>query len=377
MYNVSQAFHDAVRDGARQKAMLIFKDCVFTDEDISVEEGIQFREHFCTSEDLAIGQANSNELSFSLFNDDRLLNNYKFGDFLATIGVLVATDTYTQKGSVYVRTQNNAEYVGSDTAPTLTRNGVAVSSQPNFAVKCLIAYDGKVYAFGASRQYAVYDDSDGSRLDNVSVSNFMRTKVKKWEGLGAFYNKSSRRLLIYRGGDREVYEFCPLGYFVAERPNTPDVIQIDMICYDWMQKFDVDMPKLNYPCTIGDLFKQLCNKAGLQPATTSFINSGARISAEPEDFDTATMRDVLKWIAEAAGANARITRDGKVELTWLRNTNQRYEATNYSEFQPYWYETKKVTRLVNRESRTGNDYVRGSGTEGYLIQDNPLLKGVV
>ena len=253
MYNVSQAFHDAVRDGARQKAMLIFKDCVFTDEDISVEEGIQFREHFCTSEDLAIGQANSNELTFSLFNDDRLLNNYKFGDFLATLGVKTSESSYAQQGGVQVTT-NNASYVGYTEYPYVKRNGTALSTQPNFAVKGFLGYDDKLWAFGGSSgQVAVYNDKTGANITSENRPNsFMKHKFLNWQEKGLFYNKNTRILHIYQGGLHERYEFCPLGWFVAERPKAPDVIQIDMICYDFMQKFDVDMPKLSYPCTIGE-----------------------------------------------------------------------------------------------------------------------------
>ena len=95
MYPASDAFHQAVANGNEQKALLIFSDCVFTDEDISIDNGIEFHEYFNTEEDLSIGQATSNEISFSLFNDARLLNNYAFGDFLATLGVYIQSGTYS------------------------------------------------------------------------------------------------------------------------------------------------------------------------------------------------------------------------------------------------------------------------------------------
>ena len=86
MYPASQEFHQAVADGAPQKALLIFEDAVFTNDDIDVSTGISFRDYFNLEEDLAIGQAPSNEISFSLLNENRLLNEYKFGAFLATLG---------------------------------------------------------------------------------------------------------------------------------------------------------------------------------------------------------------------------------------------------------------------------------------------------
>ena len=154
MYNCSNAFHEAVKNGNEQKALLIFSDCVFTDEDISVEDGIELHDYFNTEEDLSIGQATSNEISFSLFNDDRLLNNYEFGDFLATLGVHVGTDAYQQYGQVMLTTQY-ATYIGNDSYPFITRNGMALV-QPSFAVRSILAYDGKVWCFDGQGHFAVF-----------------------------------------------------------------------------------------------------------------------------------------------------------------------------------------------------------------------------
>lgn len=384
MYSCSSKFHQAVASDAEQKALLIFSDCVFTDEDISVEEGIEFHDYFNTEEDLAIGQANSNELSFSLFNDARLLNNYKFGDFTALLGVLTGETGYVQTGTAsIISTQLGNRYDGYTEYPYLRRNGNAVGVQPSFAVRSLLCYDGKIYAFGASRQYAVYNDSNGANITSQNpVNNFMRTKASNdWQGKGIYYNAGSRNLFIWEGGIRKQYEFVPLGCFTAERPRVPDVIQIDMNCYDFMTKFDVDMPddstlKVSYPITLGSLLKKMCDYVGVACKSTTFINSTAVLSARPDDFESVTMRDVLKWIAEAAGSNARFDRDGKLEMAWLRSTTQSYEATNYSDFSPTWYETKKVNKLYNRSTQDGEERTYGSGNEGYLIQDNPLLKGV-
>ena len=382
MYNCSNAFHEAVKNGNEQKALLIFSDCVFTDADISVENGIEFHDYFNTEEDLSIGQATSNEISFSLFNDDRLLNNYEFGDFLATLGVHVGTDAYQQYGQVMLTTQY-ATYIGNDSYPFITRNGMALV-QPSFAVRSILAYDGKVWCFDGQGHFAVYQDNNGSNITGQnSLNAFMKNKTKQWNGKGIFYNKSSRILFIYEGGDRKRYEFVPLGWFTAERPKAPDVIQIDMTCYDWMQKFDQDMPTadqlgISYPITIGYLMDAMCRYVGIVNGTTGgFINSNAVIQTEPEEFKTATMRDVVKWIAEAAASNAVIDRDGVLRLKWLTEIGLVISATDYSEFNPCWYKTKQITKLVNRASSGESESAVGTGDEGYLIQDNPLLKGVI
>lgn len=381
MYQASEAFHRAVAEGNPQIAMLIFDDAVFTNEDINVTVGIEFNDYFNTEENLSIGAALSNEISFSLFNDRRDLNDYAFGDFLATLGVLTAKSTYQQIASVVLQT-NNAQWLGSEVPPFVRRNGTPLTAQPSFAVKSMLGYNDKVYVFSGTGGYAVYDDRTGA---NITPSNrlnlFMRNKSMNWNGKGIFYNRNTRMLAIYEAGKIGTYEFVPLGYFTAERPKAPDMIQIDMTCNDFMLKFEKDMPDaaelgFSYPVTFGALLQRLCSYVGVTLKTTSFINSTARLTEKPNDFDTATMRDVVKWIAEAGAGVARFDRDGKLTIDWISNTGQTFTPTDYGQFDPYWYKTKKITKLYNRDTHGATDKTVGTGDEEYLIQDNPLLRGV-
>ena len=296
MYQASAAFHEAVRNGAPQIPLLVFSGRTFTDEDIDVDTGIEFDDNFNMEENLAIGQAVSNEIRFTLFNDDGHLNEFPFGEFKAWLG---------------------AQISGSATS-----------------------------------------DPDGMS-----------------------FNDQTRMLTVRKAGYAAVYEMVPLGVFIADRPNVPDEIRVSLTCFDRMQKFDEDMPGagamgMTYPATIGTLFTKLCQSCGVPYKTATFINSGATIAKEPEQFENATKREVLGWIAEAAGSIARFNRDGQLELAWVKSTDQEVDESGYVEFKPYWYETKKVTKLHNRSSDGGYDNVVGSGTEAYLIQDNPLLEGV-
>ena len=380
MYNVSSAFHTAVQNGNPQKALLIFSDLVFTNDDINVENGIQFSDYFNLEEDLSIGQTLSNEISFSLFNDDRLLNDYTFGDFVATIGVLIDDDRYGQRGICQL-TVGQDTYVSDSRSPYLKKNGNAMGTPPNQQIKSMLAYDGNLYCFGDQENYCIVYSLSTGAVVSTTVNTFMKHKAHKfWQGKGLYY--ANRILHIWQAGIEEIYEFCPLGHFSAERPKAPDKIQIDMTCNDYMTKFDEDWeegtrPSVSYPTTISALYGAVCSSVGVNYRTPSpFINGTAVISEEPDDFKTATKRDVLKWIAEAACSNARMDRDGYVILDWIRQTNQSFNANGYQEFEPYWYQTKKVSKLYNRDSSDGSDRISGSGDECYLILDNPLLKGV-
>jgi len=379
MYSASEDFHTAVKNGAHQIALLIFDDAVFTNDDIDVSNGITFNDYFNADEDLNIGQALSNEISFTLFNDQGLLNDYEFGDFLATIGAQIGNDTVTAQGILQAHSGSHS-YVAYNTSPYLRRDGISLASQPRAKVKSILIYDGWVYCLLEDGTTKIYEDSNGFVVE-YSLNDFMLNQMARWEGKGISYDKNTRILKIWKGTNRRTYEFVPLGYFTAERPNVPTTISIDFTCYDFMQKFEKDMPgkddlAVSYPLTIKTLFTAMCDYASVDYRNDEFINEDAVIASEPEDFSSVTMREVIQWIAELAGSNARFDRDGYIKMDWVRETEQELDETDYSEFDPYWYETKNVTKLYNRASNGDYEYTVGEGEEGYLIQDNPLLKGV-
>lgn len=380
MYPVSNAFHEAVANGNPQKAMLIFSDgMVFTNEDINVSDGIEFHDNFNMEESLSIGQATSNEISFSLFNDARLLNNYTFGDFLATCGVRIGTGTYS--GSETARVQiGNDLFTAHATSPYVRKNGTGLSTQPAMKIVSMLAVDGKLYCYGGSSNYGIgYNASTGAVLSGGVQAHMAWKAAKFWSGSGRAYVSNTKTYREWKNGVVETYEFCPWGWFTAERPKAPDVILIDFTCHDYMQKFESDMDEniVTYPSTVSNLYASLCQRAGVQYVSGTFINSTAEIEKAPDEFANATMRDVLKWIAEAAGANARFNRDGRLEMSWVRTTGRTYHATDYGEFNPAWFVTQSVGKLYNRNTAMGTDETVGDGSEGYLIQDNPILRGEV
>ena len=108
---------------------------------------------------------------------------------------------------------------------------------------------------------------------------------------------------------------------------------------------------------------------------SSFINSSATIAEEPEEFANTTARTVISWIAEAAASNARINRDGKLILDWVKSNGVSIDETGYAKFLPYWYETQTISKLRNRATDGTEETGYGSGNVEYLIQDNPILRG--
>ena len=380
MYQASSAFHYAVEHDAHQIALLIFNDAVFTNANIDVVSGIEFNDLFNAEKDIAIGQATSNELKFKVFNENGMLDEYEFGDFLATIGAQISTSTVTANGIVQANSGSHT-YVAYNSSPYLKRDGVSVSSQPTEKIVSILIYNGNVYCLLSGGAVIGYKDSTGERDDSITLNEFMASQLIKWTGKGIHY--ANKILKIWEGTKLKTYEFVPLGWFTAKRPNVPTVHTISFTCYDFMQKFEIDMPtaadmNITYPISFGGLFEAMCDYVGVSYRTSTFINSTAVIQSEPEDFATVSMRDVLSWIAEAAASNICFDRDGYLVMDWIKDTDIEIDEHMYKEFQPYWYETATIKGVVNRASNGeyNNQVGVGFSTEKYLIQDNPLLRGV-
>lgn len=202
VYNASSAFHQAVADDEPQIALLIFDDAIFSSSDINVQNGIEFHDYFNAEEDIAIGQALSNEIRFTLFNDERLLNLYEFGEFQATIGVRISTGEYVD--SAYVMAYDgNTVWRGNRTAPYLTMSRIAVSSQPDFPVQSIAVYNNKVYAIGDNGQYKVYTQEGVPTGDTLNA--FMREKIKAWDGMGIVLDGPGNMLYLNKDGTSETY----------------------------------------------------------------------------------------------------------------------------------------------------------------------------
>lgn len=180
------------------------------------------------------------------------------------------------------------------------------------------------------------------------------------------------------GGVNRTYQFTPLGTFIAHRPNIVSTKTIAVDANDQMTLFDVEMPKdsasgfnVTWPTTLGNLLTKMCNYLGVTQVSTSFTNSTLTVSGRPKAFDNATMRDVLGWIAEAAGSVARFDRDGKLKMAWFNTVSKTYTESSYSDFTPYRYETKAVNRLSVRKD--GNESTTGSGKNAVMILNNPFI----
>ena len=201
----------------------------------------------------------------------------------------------------------------------------------------------------------------GARIDSGTPASGAKTKT------------------FTENGVSRLYEFSPLGTFIAQRPDVVMQKTISVDANDQMTLFDVDMPSntdlnITFPITLYNLTSAMCSYVGVTLKPSSWLNSDISVAKRPDGFDSATMREVLKWVAEAACSIARFARDGELEFKWWGSSVKTYDENNYSEFSATWYETEAIDGLHIRNADSTTEFTVGTDDNPYLIQDNPFLK---
>lgn len=173
------------------------------------------------------------------------------------------------------------------------------------------------------------------------------------------------------------FQYVKVGIFKGERPDKVRGKLIDFTAYDRMQKFDVSasefIESLTFPVTLGAVLSSLCTSVGVGLETTTFTNSTKNFTFNPFSTSDYTAREVLAWIAEAAGCYARVNADGKVELNTFTTNSYKILKTDRFEMSESEFETPVIGKLECYTSYGDQIVTAGTGTNTYVISDNPFL----
>lgn len=401
MIATSQAYKDAIRSGKPQRILIDMGDVILTNEDVSVSSGgLKFEDRFNEENELTFGATPSNSVSVALINSDGFFNDYEFKTLKAAVGVLIETNRFARVGSVMVEIGSGGKtFSGQTIQPYLLEDGVACSVQPSFAVKSIVVNNGTVYCFGSSnddvfifrmsgwsslpdwRSLGVYDWSKFSNTNTViSTPKFNAHVKKKISGLirdhkGIVIHGSIISDFLHENR-RNVYEYIKLGTFIADSDEIVRKSIISLDGNDRMLLFDdvlIDEVGLSYPITLLQMVNRICEYIGVEFGDSDFINSDLIVSKRPDDFEEATTREVLSWIAEAACSYAKFDRDGNLRLKWFEKVDASFNESTFSAFDPMVYQVSSVSGLKVRNSNSYIESIYGSGNT-YLIQNNPFLR---
>ena len=358
MQNVSSAFHEAVLAGAPQSAYLRFADDVFTNEDIDISGGgMRWTQAFCNETDLKIGGTMSAQLSCSLLNENSVMKDYSFGEFEAWLGVRIAnieSETFTGFASEVIDGSVKSVTLGTD-PNWIVVDGTALNDQPEFEPASLVVDRTVIYAIAEDGTVWGYDLVNDEEM-TLDLTDHMEAKAMSFAKRKLFAccfvsgDASFTHQWTEKSGYRQVFEYCRLGIFNADRPAKLMDATVELSGYDRMALFEKKMgSELTIPSggiTFGDLLAAACTGAGVTLKTTTFPNSTLVYKKASSAFNSATYREIVGFIAEAAGRVARITRDGELELAWLNTTQTTVTADKYSEATIYSYQVHAIDKTA-------------------------------
>ncbi len=173
-----------------------------------------------------------------------------------------------------------------------------------------------------------------------------------------------------------IFEDIPMGIFIAEKPTKINDTRIKVKAYDKMIKFDIIVDDwlrtVSYPITLKNFLLGLCSYVGVTLSNTTFLNDNYPVKFNFLGNDVKG-RDVLKWIAEIAAKFATINELGQLRLGWYNNIVYSVNNSNYYGIKVEDYQVKKIDKLQVQVEENDIGVIVGTGTNAYVIQNNPLL----
>ena len=181
---------------------------------------------------------------------------------------------------------------------------------------------------------------------------------------------------------KERIEKIECGYFTVTKPETYGQTVIVAAVDDMYRADKAFYSDLIFPVSASELFIEMCEHCGIQPGNTLFRNNDFTIKEKPSGSDL-TFRAVFGYMAMLAAGNARISRQGTLEILSYDFSVFDQEGVHIQElrnFNSLKIGTEDVVitgiRMKVKGKTAEEDQTFLCGKEGYLIEvENPLVSG--
>ena len=166
------------------------------------------------------------------------------------------------------------------------------------------------------------------------------------------------------------YEIIPIGIFNVDEWTDNDDNTLTIKCIDNMSKFEFnyDGSSLTYPTTLLVILKDICNKAGVELGSTSFLNSDTKISVYD---NTVTAREYLSYISECASGFAFIGRDGKLYIRTIYQDEQEIPLELFGEYK--WGDRCTISKVSYENGVESFKFGNDIGNNLWINQDNMYI----
>lgn len=180
--------------------------------------------------------------------------------------------------------------------------------------------------------------------------------------------------------DDETTESIKIGRFTVLTPATRGDTVIISASDDMWKADKPYQTALTYPATIQAVFDEACAACSLSPVSETFPNYDQTVPA-PIMAEETTYRQVFGYIAMAAGGNARINRDGYLEiLTYSFADSENAADHELESWQQLTVDTSDVT-ITGLQTMTATDEESEQepqevvvGESGYVLSlENPIF----
>lgn len=213
---------------------------------------------------------------------------------------------------------------------------------------------------------------------------------------GALNNFAYGRCKVYLDvwdAANSTWRTCPMGVFVIEQPLKQKKQLVDAIGFDQMQKLsaicDTWWNSLNWSSgiTLLQLINSMATNLGVKVSSntaSNIVNGSVTFTEAPFDCDEVTYREVLEYIAEATGTNARFDRNGALDLRWFATAqiggstitiNADTIGNQVFSVDVAQYQVPRIDLLKVKIAEDDIGTTVGSGTSQYTIIDNLFLTG--
>lgn len=147
-------------------------------------------------------------------------------------------------------------------------------------------------------------------------------------------------------GNDSSFEMIPIGIYNVDDYNDEDDNVINIKALDNMIKleFNYDGSELisqNWKATLLQVAQDICNKAGVELGSTSFLNSDKEVAVYDNQI---TCREYMGYIAESAGCFACSGRDGKIYFRKIEQDEAEVPIELFGEYK--WGEEFKISKVA-------------------------------
>ena len=159
----------------------------------------------------------------------------------------------------------------------------------------------------------VFTDGQSATLGH-SLSATMSARIRD---VGVSWNGAKIKAWIGLTNPSDVVEWCPMGvFYVSSYETVDDFGTAQITAYDAMAFLDIAYtPTITLPATLSAVVADICTITGLQLEPTTFPSRNIDyIYDNGGNVVVQTIRDTLAYVAGLMGANAVISRDGKLEF---------------------------------------------------------------